>query len=434
MGSGANEDREGLEARVARLEARIARLEVGLITSRDASPQPAAPAATAASTPIAMPATGPETFWQVPSAPPSSPVPYTTPATGAPAMTAGPAATQGPPAPPASPPFAATLAELEERLAGRALAVVGGVALILGAIFFLSLAFSRGWIGPELRVLIGLAAGSAGLAAGGLFLERRNTLLGNVLTPVGLAIISISLIGATRLYHIAPTEVGLAGALLSAVIVAMVAVRNDSQLVAAFGLVSVLVAPPLLGARPDSTTLAYVGVVLIGTTSVALWRSWRWLPPLAFLLTVPQVAGWIGSQPPTAIALFGIAAFWVLHVVAAGGEEYRRHRDDLSGSSATLLLANAAFLVWAGFEVLDGPLAIHRGLFLLAVAAAHLVVGGYFVVRDGEQNLFALLTIGTGVAALTMAMPIQLGAPAVPVAWTAEAVALAWVAVRRGHP
>ncbi len=424
MGNDANQG-EGLEARIARLEARITRLEAGLTPGQ----QPAAdrPPPLQAAPP---PPPSPTTYWQTKPASREQPLPVASAATAThpPAFTPPPAMT------PPRPPLAVSFGELEERLAGRALAVVGGIALILGAIFFLSLAFSRGWIGPELRVLIGLAAGSAAVAGGAAFLERRNALLGNVLTPVGLAIISISLIGATRLYHIVPTEIGLVGALLSAVIVAMVAVRNDSQLVAGFGLVSVLLAPPLLDAAPDSTTLAFIGAALIGTTSIAVWRSWRWLPPIAFLLTVPQAASWIGSDPATPIALFGIGAYWALNVVAAGGEEFRRHRDDLSPSSASLLLGNAAFAVWAGFVVLGGDLAVHRGLFLLAVAAAHLAVGGYFVARDGERNLFGLLTLGTGVAAFTMAMPIQLGASAVPVAWTAEAVALAWVAMRRSHP
>jgi uncharacterized membrane protein len=420
MGSAENEQ-ESLAERVSRLESRIAKIEAAL--TPDPQPTPEVPRP-----PVVPPA--PVIYWQTPQSSRSQP---------APAMTAAQAVRPSDPAPqPAAtlvpPPLRMSFGELEERLAGRALAVVGGIALILGAIFFLSLAFSRGWIGPELRVLIGLAAGSAAVAGGAAFLERRNQLLGNVLTPVGLAIISISLLGATRLYHIVPTEVGLMGALLSAIVVALVAVRNDSQLVAGFGLVSVLLAPPLLEAAPDSTTLAFIGVALIGTTSIAVWRSWRWLPPIAFLLTVPQAAAWIGSEPAPALALAGIAAYWALNIVAAGGEEFHRHRDDLSTSSATLLLGNAAFVVWAGFVVLDGDLAVHRGLLLLVVAAAHLAVGGFFVTRDGERNLFGLLTLGTGIAALTMAMPIQLGAPAVPVAWTAEAVALAWVATRRGHP
>jgi uncharacterized membrane protein len=423
MGSDENEH-ESLVERVSRLESRIAQIEAALMPGPQ--PKPDVPRTT-----VAPPAPGPGIYWQTPQSARPQPTPAMTAAQAMRPPAPVPDATASTAAPPL---FGLSFGELEERLAGRALAIVGGTALILGAIFFLSLAFSRGWIGPELRVLIGLAAGSAAVAGGALFLERSNQLLGNVLTPVGLAIISISLLGATRLYHIVPTEVGLMGALLSAVIVALVALRNDSQLVAGFGLVSVLLAPPLLEAAPDTTTLAFIGAALIGTTSIAVWRSWRWLPPIAFLLTVPQAASWIGSDPARAMALAGIAAYWALNIVAAGGEEFRRHRNDLSSTSATLLLGNAAFAVWAGFVVLSGDLDLYRGLFLLVVAAAHLAVGGFFVARDGERNLFGLLTLGTGIAALTMAMPIQLGAPAVPVAWTAEAVALAWVATRRGHP
>ncbi len=332
------------------------------------------------------------------------------------------------------PDLSGSLNDLEARLAGRALAWVGGLALVLGAIFFLGLAFSRGWIGPELRVLIGLVAGSVCLGGGAAFMERNNRLLGHVLTPVGLAIISVSLVAATRLYDLIPVEVGLAVALLSAMVAAVVAVRSNSQIVAGFGLVAVLAAPPLMGARPDMATLAFIAVVLLGTTGVALWRSWSWLPPAAFLLSVPQAASWITGHPEPAVGFVGIGLFWLLNIVAAGGEEFRRHRDDLSPSSATVLVGNVAFLVWAGFVLLSGDLLIYRGFFLVLVALAQLGIGGYFVIRDGDRNLFGLLAMATGIAALTMAAPIQLGASAVPVAWSAEAVALAWVAVRRGHP
>ena len=80
------------------------------------------------------------------------------------------------------------MTEIETRLTGQTLAWVGGLALVLGAIFFLSLAFSRGWIGPELRVLIGLVAGSVALAGGAGFMERGDRLMGHVLTPVGHAL------------------------------------------------------------------------------------------------------------------------------------------------------------------------------------------------------------------------------------------------------
>ena len=266
-------------------------------------------------------------------------------------------------------------------------------------------------------------------------MERGNRLLGHVITPVGLAIISISLVAATSLYGLVPVQVGLLGALASAIAAAIIAVRANSQTVAGFGLVAVLVAPPIMGATPDMTTLLFIAVVLVGTTGVALWRSWS-LAAAGGLHPVGPTGGLVDLQRTGdgVRASSGSPCSGCSTSIAAGGEAFRRRRDDLSPSSATLLLANVAFLIWAGFNCSTGDLATYRGFFLVLVALAHLGVGGYFVVRDGERNLFGLLAIGTGIAALTMAAPIQLGAPAVPIAWTAEAVALAWLAARRGHP
>ncbi|HEX7399608.1 MAG TPA: DUF2339 domain-containing protein, partial [Candidatus Limnocylindrales bacterium] len=122
---------------------------------------------------------------------------------------------------------------LEAWLEGRMLAIVGGIALLLGAIFFLSLAFSRGWITEPLRVLIGLVAGAALLVLGELSFTRLRGALGHVLVAVGLAIISLALLAATRLYHVVPVEWGLLGAFVAAVAAAAIAVRHDSQVVAA---------------------------------------------------------------------------------------------------------------------------------------------------------------------------------------------------------
>ena len=438
MDAEGSERERALERRVAHLEARLERLEGALAPAVDA---PAAPVSApfATPTPAAM------------STPYATPTPASASA-GAAVPGAGPTppAAESPQAPygwrPPEPginlraPFSVSLPRLpslddiEARLTGRTLAWAGGLALVLAAIFFLSLAFSRGWIGPEARVMIGLVGGAILLGGGAALMERRNRLLGHVLTPVGLAVISISLVAATRLYGLIPVEVGLGVALLSAIAAAIIAVRAGSQIVAAFGLVSVLLAPPLMGASPDISTLAFVAVVLIGTTAVALWRSWSWLPPTAFVLAAPQAASWVTGDPEPAVGLLGVGLFWLLNIVAAGGEAFRRRRDDVSVSSATLLLANVAFFIWAGFVLLSGELEVYRGFFLVYLALAQIGVGGYFVVRDGERNLFGLLAIGTGIAALTMAAPIQLGAPAVPIAWSAEAVALAWIAVRRGHP
>ncbi|HEX4897082.1 MAG TPA: DUF2339 domain-containing protein, partial [Candidatus Limnocylindrales bacterium] len=323
---------------------------------------------------------------------------------------------------------------IEAWLEGRMLAVVGGIALLLGAIFFLSLAFSRGWITEPMRVLIGLAAGTGLLVLGELAFTKLRGILGHVLVAVGLAIVSLALFAATRLFELVPVEWGLAGAFVAAVAAAAIAVRHDSQLVAGFGLISVLAAPPVLGASPTLVTLLFVAVALVGTTGVALFRTWTWLPPLAFVLAGPQLASYVAGDAPIGEALVAVAGFWLVNTVSAGGEETRHATDRLRTTTVTLLLAAAAFTVWAGFTVLSGPDERWRGSFLAALALAHLALGLFFLVRNGDRHPFGLIVFATGVASLTMAVPVQFGGPPVPIAWAAEAVALAWIAVIRRHP
>lgn len=351
-------------------------------------------------------------------------------------------ASSPPPAPPARrepipPPTRGwTWGDLDQFFSGRGLAWLGGLAMLLGAIFFLGLAFTRGWIGPEARVIIGLVVGAAMVGGGSWCFGRREALFGHVLVAVGLGTLSVAAVAATRLYALVGPEVGLTGAFIVAIAAAVVAIRANSQVVAAYGLIATLAAPPLLGAGATTTTIAFLGAALLGTTVVALWRTWAWLPGLAFALTAPQLALWVFDDPapPLAAGLTVLGGFWLLNAVAAGGEEFRIRHTRLRASSATVLLANAAFALAAGFALLDGNDARGgRGLFLLLLACAHGLIGGYFLFDEGDRHPFGLLATGTGLACFSMAIPIQLGGPVVPIAWAAEAVALTWVAAERRH-
>ena len=323
--------------------------------------------------------------------------------------------------------------DLEDLLSGRVLAWTGGLAILIGAAFFLSLAFSRGWIGPTARVVIGISAATVMLMTGAWFFERRERIFGHVMVATGLGVMNMSLFAAIRLYDLISVPTGLLAVLTSAIVAAAIAIRANSQIVAGYGLIAALIAPPLLGSEPDLPTALFVITVLIGTTTISLFRSWRWLPPLAFFLSFPQVGDLLISDINAAIALLVLSGFWALNAIAAGGEEFRTPTERISITSATLLMLNAVYLVAMGFVILDGDLEGWRGLFLVGVALGHGAIGGYFLRDRGEYHPFGMLAFGTGVAALSMAIPIQLGGPVVPIGWAAEAAALAWIYGRRKH-
>ncbi|CAN5611797.1 hypothetical protein BH23CHL2_BH23CHL2_20360 [soil metagenome] len=165
------------------------------------------------------------------------------------------------PAPP-PPPSARTTVDIEALLSGRVLAWVGGLAILVGSLFFLSLAFSRGWIGPETRVVIGLLAGSAMVAGGAFFFERRERLFGHTLLAVGLGVFNLSLFASTRLYDLITYELALVGAFIAAAVGAFIAIRAGSQVVAAYGLLPALIAPVLFGAETTGVTIAFLALIL----------------------------------------------------------------------------------------------------------------------------------------------------------------------------
>ena len=322
---------------------------------------------------------------------------------------------------------------IESLITGRVLGWAGGLAIALGAAFFLSLAFSSGWIGPAARVIIGVVGSLTMLAAGAWLFERKEALLGHVLVATSLGVMSLTLVAATRLYGFVPDSVGILSALAVAAIAATIAIRANSQIVAVYGLIAALIAPPLVGASASYSTLAFVAVALAGTVIVALYRGWTWLPPIAFLLSAPQAANWLTGDVNAGIALAVLAGFWALYMLSAGGEEFRRTTDRLSPTSTTVMTANAVFLVAVGFEILSGELSGWRGLFLVGVALAYCGFGGYFLYIRHERHPFGMLAFATGIAALTIAVPVQLGGPPVAIAWAAQATALVWVYSRRRH-
>ncbi|HEX5829098.1 MAG TPA: DUF2339 domain-containing protein [Candidatus Limnocylindrales bacterium] len=427
-----------LQRRINALEVRIAALEARQATAAEVLPggRDVRAAADDSLAPPAVVAPPPPPYVARPAAPaPHGAAAPHGPATGYawssyPSTTGQAPRASRPAGTPAAPRL--TLRELEERFAGRLLAWTGGLALVAAAIFFLSLAFTRGWIGVEARVLIGLAAGVAAFVAGSWLLLRANALMGHVLTAIGLGVFTITVMAATRLYGLIPAEAGLALALLASVAAAVIAVRADARAVAAFGLVAALVAPPLLGAAPTTLTLAFVAVILVGTTAIALFRSWSWLPAIAFVLAAPQLGSWL-LDAAAIPALVALAGFWLLNVVAAAGEEARIRRDDLRPAAATLVLADALFLAWGLAIVLDGSLEPWRGTAFVVAAALHAAVGGWFLARQGSEHRFGNLVAGIAAAFIALAAIAQLDADVVAAAWALEGLVLVWVAVRLEH-
>jgi uncharacterized membrane protein len=361
---------------------------------------------------------------QQPTSPPAAPRPQPFAPPGAPR----------PPRPsePARPPIS-----FEDLLGGRVLGWVGGAAVVLGVVFFLVMAANRGWIDETTRVLLAFV-GSTALLGVGLYLHERQGRTQAALAAVATAIAAlyVTLTAATQLYDLVDPAVALVFAGLVGAVATAIAVRWGEPVVAGIGIVGALLAPVLVDAGTDSASLAFMAVALVSAVGVLLWRRWSWLGIVAFVVSAPQLLGWLFEEHDErlGLSLAVLAAFWLLYVVAAIGYELREPTADLRLVSASLLLANAALLAGAGWAMLDDT--DHSGAataWVIGAAAVH-IIGGVpaYGGRMSREIAALIVAVGTALAALGLALAID--GPALVAGWSAEALVLAWVARRLGDP
>jgi uncharacterized membrane protein len=332
------------------------------------------------------------------------------------------------PAVPPKPPL-----DLEELLGGRILAWVGGVAVFLAAVFFLVMALRNGWIDEPTRVVLAFVASTTLLLVGVWLYELKGqTDAAVAAVAAALAALYASDTTATTVYHLVSPEVGLVLAALIAVAGTVLAVRWDSQLVAAIGIVGTLLAPPLVDAGTSTSSLVFMAIALVGAVGVLLWRRWSWLAVAAFVVSAPQAAFWLDRERDEhlGLALAVTGAFWALYVVAALGYELRVPTAKLRVSSASLLFTNAAATSWVGWFMLhDAGNGVGATAWVLGIAAAHVVLG-VASLRGRISSEVGVLLAAVGAALAAIGLALALDGPALVAGWAAESVLLAWVAFR----
>jgi uncharacterized membrane protein len=322
----------------------------------------------------------------------------------------------------------------EDLLGGRILAVVGGLAILIGVVFFLVIAVDRGWIGVEARVALAFVGSTLLLAAGVFLYERRGqTDAAVVAVATALASLFASLTYATAAKDVVGSEAGLVVAAIIGAAGAAIAIRWSSQIVAAFALLGALAAPVLVDSGTSTLSLAFTSVALAATVVVLVWQRWGWLALGAFALTAPQLAFWADDRDGLLLPLLVLALFWCAFVVAGIGYELRVPTSKLRVSSASVLLLNAAFTAGLGWALIDD-----RGSgdgatgWILAVTFAYILLGAVgFRQRMSAEIAALLVAIGVALSGVTLALALD--GPALVVGWSAEAVILTWVAGRTGE-
>jgi len=205
----------------------------------------------------------------------------------------------------------------ERWVAGRLLVWLGGIALVLAAIFLIRYSIEMGLMTPAARMtgagIFGLVLLAAAEIARIRF--RDDQRIAQALAGAGIATLYAVPYGSHALYHLIGS--GTASAAMVAVTAAalILSLRHGAP-TAVMGLVGGFLTPLLVG-NPDAGAvplLAYLALLNVAIFAIAWRRGWTWLAAAGVLLSFVWT-GYLVSRPPddalaagVFIVLIGIAA------------------------------------------------------------------------------------------------------------------------------
>jgi uncharacterized membrane protein len=181
--------------------------------------------------------------------------------------------------------------------------------------------------------------------------------------------------------------------------------------------------------------LPLAAVVTVTGLVVADRREWAeaplvtlaafWLPYAASFSTLEEHGGAMPALLWLSIAFLLFAAWTPWRI---GARKTAARGQDLLAAALC-----AGFYVAAGYDLLGTSAHTYGGLLAASVGAVHVAVGNALRTArppDGRGTPAHSVYFGIGIAALTLAAPIQFAGFRVAMVWALEAAALAWLGAR----
>jgi uncharacterized membrane protein len=328
-----------------------------------------------------------------------------------------------------------------DRLFGASgLAWAGGLVTLLGIVFFFAMAIHRGWVSPEMRVLLGALA-SGGLIAVAHILRGKFQSMPAALAAAGAGVAGLltAVVASTRMYEFIPDPAGLTVALVIAAAGVALASRWDAEPIAAFGLAGAAFSAPIITSGVTAAGTWFVLVAIAGSAAVAI--AHRWATPLIATTVVglPQLIGVIGNarlegvDRGVALVLAG-TAWLILTGVGVLWQLRSETPKILDKLTLPALSAGLATCVFSFLAVLDRDVSgvDPQAVGFLALGSVYL---GSALVAYRRHATSPLLPIfgAIGFAMEAVGLGEILGGPGRVLAFAAQAGALTWLAGRLGE-
>lgn len=321
----------------------------------------------------------------------------------------------------------------------RWIQLLGITFLLIGVGFLFKYTYDHGLLVPPLRVLCGAAIGG-GLAIAGWRLRDTRRPLAHVLLGGASATLYVTLYAASELYSLIPGAVAFAGFIGVTMATFVVSITQRGVVLANIATIAAFLTPFVLDvplvADPqlkDLGTIAYMCIVLTGSTAIYLFNGWR------SLLVISAAAIWpylglvaLGASTPleNGVAQAAIVFAWLATAVVPVARAYLspgNRSDRTVAHICTLAVPGVAMLVsWLLWHDVDA----NWGIISLALAGTY-AAASLFLRRDRDR-FGELATTHSLVAAglATLGFTAWFAGPTLMLALLIEGVVLCWAGFR----
>ena len=323
---------------------------------------------------------------------------------------------------------------VEEILAGKWLAYVGALAVMIGAGFGLKYVIDNEWLGPQGRVILGLVAGVLAFAGGAFAMLKEYRFLGQALTGAAMGTLYLSFYAAFHWYQLIPYDWAFVGMVITTAVGLAFSHAFDSQPTAVLGMFGGFLTPAMLPPTAHSLfpLFPYLLLLDIGVLCVSSLRKWSGLQVLVFCGTIFTWCVWYNFNfvPELLLPTLGfLTAFFALFATLSVIHNIVQRRLAEAGDFFLILATPVVYfgaLYWMTYEIWP----YEQGYFALAMTAIYAVmaIGARQWNPAGKSTTAALA--GLAATFLILAPPLSLTGHWVTVAWIAESVLLVELGLR----
>jgi hypothetical protein len=329
------------------------------------------------------------------------------------------------PAPPPRPPAAPFNPTVWVAGAGAAL-------FLVGVIFFLVWSIQQGWLGPEMRLLLGLGAGVVLTGIAAALILGRGRALGVAVLLAGLGTLQFTFRAGALNYHFFPPALGFAAAAIATLFAGGLAARAKSGGALGMALVSGFLAPIVFseGGHHEVALALYLAALMVSATIVpyvsgegARWGGSRWFAVFGtWVLLAVAASSARAEDAPLVFLLLGVHLLLTGLWIWLPGTADKPATPTLLWILVSFAATSLGAVLW---HTLDWPTEWYAGP-VLVVAALNLALVPAMRWRLGSRQAdLGLLVLAVG--HLACAIPIALAWRWVGPLWALLALGLAAV-------